>query len=98
MRPVAFVGEGQGSGVTPYRWSFCSSAASQRQVYVDDIPWLTAETWEVQHRRSAPWVYSWEVAVDLEDRRVRELLYDRPAGYIVIGFAGEVLLTRRWVE
>ena len=40
----------------------------------------------------------WNVTFDLEDRRVRELLYDRPAGYIVIGFAGEVLLTRRWVE
>ena len=98
MRPLAFLGEGQGSGVTPYRWSYCSSSTAQPQVYVDDVPWLTADTWKVIHRSSNPFVYKWTVTVSLGDRRVRELMYDRAAGFVLVGFAGETLLTRRWVE
>ena len=98
LRPVAFVGEGQGGGVTPYQWSFCSSSSSKPQVYVDDVPWLTAAAWNVLRRSSNPFVYEWTVTVDLDDQRARELMYDRAAGFVLVGFAGETLLTRRWVK
>ena len=100
LRPIAFIGEGQSSGVTSYQWAFCS-ASGQRQVYVDNVPWLTARTWTVTPiTRSGgnPPLFDWSLSVDLDDPRVRELMYDRPAGLVLVGFAGETLLTRSWVK
>ena len=97
-RPIAFIGQGQGAGFTRYQWTFCSSATAQPQVYTDDVPWLTAESWQTLRRSSNPLVYEWTVTVNLDHRRVRELMYEHAAGFVLVGFAGETLLTRRWVE
>ena len=102
LRPIALVAEGQGSGVTRYRWQYCTSNVAQAQTYVDDVPWVTAETWEVivlQFKTAdQPQRTRWKVSVDLDDRRARELMYDRPAGYVLVGFARDVLLTRWWLD
>ena len=102
LRPIALVAEGQGSGVTRYRWQYCTNTTAQAQTYVDDVPWLTAKTWEVivlQFKTGdQPQRTRWKVSVDLDDRRARELMYDRPAGYVLVGFAGDVLLTRWWLD
>ena len=97
-RPIAFVGAGQGSGVTPYQWTFCPSATAKPQVYTDDVPWLTAETWEVTRQSASPFIYQWIVTVNLDHQRVGELMYDHAAGFVLVGFAGETLLTRVWAE
>ena len=97
-RPIAFVGQGQGAGFTRYQWTFCSSPTAKPQVYTDAVPWLTAETWQTLRRSSNPLVYEWTVTVNLDHRRVRELMYEHAAGFVLVGFAGETLLTRRWVE
>ena len=102
LRPIALIAEGQGSGVTRYRWQYCTSNVAQAQTYVDDVPWLTAGTWEVTvlqfKTADQPQRTRWKVSVDLDDLRARELMYDRPAGYVLVGFAGDVLLTRWWLE
>ena len=102
LRPITLTAEGQGSGVTRFRWQYCTSNVAQAQTYVDDVPWLTAETWEVTvlqfETTDQPQRTRWTVSVDLDDRRARELMYDRPAGYVLVGFAGDVLLTSQWVE
>ena len=97
-RPIAFVGQGQGAGFTRYQWTFCSSATAKPQVYTDAVPWLTAESWQTLRRSSNPLVHEWTVTVNLDHRRVRELMYEHAAGFVLVGFAGETLLTRRWVE
>ena len=97
-RPIAFVGEGQGYGVTSYEWTFCPSLTATQQVYTDDVPWLTAAKWEVLHRSSNPFVYRWTVTVNLDHQRVRELMYEHGAEFVLVGFAGETLLARTWAE
>ena len=97
-RPIAFVGAGQGSGVTPYQWTFCPSATAKPQVYTDNVPWLTAEAWEVTLESTSPFKYQWTVTVDLDHQRARELMYEHGAGFVLVGFAGETLLTRTWAE
>ena len=100
LRPIAFIGEGQSSGVIPYKWEFCSGSGLP-QIYIDDVPWLTAQTWTVTSiTRSGgnPPLFDWSLSVDLDDPRVRELMYDRPTGLVLVRFAGETLLTRRWVK
>ena len=97
-RPIAFVGQGQGAGFTRYQWTFCSSATAKPQIHTDAVPWLTAETWQTLRRSSNPLVYEWTVTVNLDHRRVRELMYEHAAGFVLVGFAGETLLTRRWAE
>ena len=97
-RPIAFVGAGQGYGVTSYEWTFCSSPAAKPDVYTNDVPWLTAETWQVTRRSSNPIVYQWTVTLNLDHQRVRELMYEHAAGFVLVGFAGETLLTGTWAE
>ena len=97
-RPIAFVGQGQGSGFTSYQWTFCSSATAKPQVQTDAVPWLTAETWQTLRRSANPFVYEWTVTVNLDHRRVRDLMYEHAVGFVLVGFAGDTLLTRRWVE
>ena len=102
VRPIAFVDEGQGSGATAFRWTYCSGAGSQAHIYVDDVPWLASGEWTVTSRgqrfTTDPHIHDWRFSVDLDDPRVKELMYDRGKGFVVVVFAGEVLLTRTWVK
>ena len=100
VRPIAFVDEGQGSGVTAFRWTYCSGF--KPVVYVDPVPWVRAGEWTVTSRgqrfTTDPHIHDWRFSVSLDNPAVKELMYDRGKGFVVVVFAGDFLLTRRWVE
>ena len=100
VRPIALVDEGQGSGATAFRWTYCSGF--KPVVYVDPIPWVRSGEWTVTSRgqrfTTDPHIHDWRFNVSLDDPRVKELMYDRGKGFALVVFAGEVLLTRRWVK
>lgn len=49
-------------------------------------------------RSSNPIAYQWTVTLNLDHQRVRELMYEQAAGFVLVGFAGETLLTRTWAD
>lgn len=45
---------------------------------------------------SNTWV--WKVEIDLIDNRARDRMYNSPAGYVLILFSGDTILSRAWVD
>ncbi len=100
--PIAFVERGSTAGITEFQWEFCGSSGSKPTIYVDDIPWVAPSTWSYDLRKRRrifdPYLYDWVVNVNLQGERVQELKYENGAGYILVVFSGETILTKVWID
>ena len=107
-RPIAFITKPQGSGQTyiasstAYSWAYCTSSGRRPVIYSETIPWLAAKSWtyaENERRYNYdPFITGISVKIDLRDDRVEDISYTNPAGYIILVFWGEILLSRVWVD
>lgn len=107
-KPIAFVSKPNGSGsaylpTTSNRtWLYCLQKGQKPVQYSADIPWLAALQWDIGKNNRpliwSPYITTWVVSISLADERVDDLRYAHPAGWVIVGFAGDTLLFRQWID
>jgi hypothetical protein len=104
-RPVAFIMPPTGSGTTfipastSYEWTYCIQGQGWKRK--SEVPWLHATSWGLTERKrqriTQPRIWDFSAAVDLNDQRVKDLEYKRPAGWTVLVWTGDTLVAREWI-
>lgn len=104
-KPIAFIMAATGGDnflpvATPYEYFYCVGGQGLNRTV--DVPWLRADSWSLAERKrrytTEPRIWDFRVKANLQDERVQELEYHRPAGWMVLIWAGETLIAREWLE
>jgi hypothetical protein len=103
-RPVAFIRPGNNSGTvysrqsSSYGWHYCGVG----KPIVDQVPWLATGNWSYTQRKrrytTEPFIWDFQVTVDLKDERVQALEFPDWTAWRVVVYSGEDLLTWDWVS
>jgi hypothetical protein len=101
-KPIALISEGSGGGTSQIQWQYCSHVGAKLITQVDSVPWLTPGSWTYtqrpRQRTTYPYLADWSMNVSLFNELVEDLEYSRPEGYVIVIFAGDLLLAKVWMD
>lgn len=104
-RPIAVTAPGR-TGHVSMSWMHCVNPDVVPGRRTDNIPWVAAETWTYGERPRGnsirdslqPRIWDFNAVVNLSIPDVWRLEYVQPAGYIIVIFSGDTLISKTWVD